>query len=193
MTCFHTAPTFVDSIWQMLGPMVAGVPCLVLPPEVSKNPTALLQALEDHGVTHIVAIPTLLSILVPHMERSHAKGEPSSIIHAATLLRSIWMQLCNIKQCLASPALHCKCIIAGLELKTSMQSGWRCACLSPAASLCKSSCCGACRRPCQRRRPSSTSMAAQRSQRTPPASTPLHGCVRPCCWPPLECDFDESV
>ena len=76
MACFHTAPTFVDSLWQMLGPLLAGVPCLVLRPRVSRNPTALLQALVQHGVTHIVAVPTLLRILVQHMQLSSRKGKP---------------------------------------------------------------------------------------------------------------------
>ncbi len=74
--CFHTAPTFVDSLWQMLGPLLAGVPFLVLPPRVSRDPAALLQALVQHRVTHIVAVPTLLRILVQHMQRSGAKGKP---------------------------------------------------------------------------------------------------------------------
>ena len=75
VACFHTAPTFVDSIWQMLGPVLAGIPCLVLPPRVSRDPAALLQALVQHRVTHIVAVPTLLRILVQHMQRSSTKGK----------------------------------------------------------------------------------------------------------------------
>ena len=74
VVCFHTAPTFVDSVWQMLGPILAGATCLVLAPETSRNPTALLQALITHRATHFVAIPTLLQILLPVMQRLNAKG-----------------------------------------------------------------------------------------------------------------------
>ena len=75
VACFHTAPTFVDSVWQMLGPLLAGVPCLVLPPEISRDPRALLQALVSHRVTHVVAVPTLLRMLLPHMRRLCAESE----------------------------------------------------------------------------------------------------------------------
>lgn len=75
VACFHTAPTFVDSVWQMLGPLLAGVPCLVLPPEISRDPKALLQALVKHRVTHVVAVPTLLRMLLPHIRRLGAEGE----------------------------------------------------------------------------------------------------------------------
>ena len=81
VACFHTAPTFVDSLWQMLGPLLAGVPCLVLAPGVSRNPTALLQALVQHRVTHIVAVPILLRILVQHMQRCGAKGKPLPFLY----------------------------------------------------------------------------------------------------------------
>ena len=74
VVCFHTAPTFVDSVWQMLGPILAGATSLVLVPETSRNPTALLQALITHRVTHFVAVPTLLRILLPAMQRLDAKG-----------------------------------------------------------------------------------------------------------------------
>ena len=73
--CFHTATTFVDSIWQMLGPLLGGIPCLVLPPEISRNPTALVQALIRHSVTHFVAVPRLLRNILPVMERSNSRGE----------------------------------------------------------------------------------------------------------------------
>jgi len=78
MICFHTAPTFVDSLWQILGPLMTGCTCLVLPPEISRNPMALLQALIDHAASHFVAVPTLLRILLPVMQRSNAKGRSDS-------------------------------------------------------------------------------------------------------------------
>ena len=74
VVCFHTAPTFVDSVWQMLGPLLAGATCMVLAPETSRNPTALLQALIAHQASHLVAVPTLLRILLPVMQRLDAKG-----------------------------------------------------------------------------------------------------------------------
>ena len=76
--CFHTAPTFVDSLWQIWAPLMAGCTCLVLPPEISRKPMAFLQALIDHAASHFVVVPTLLRILLPVMQRSNAKGGSDS-------------------------------------------------------------------------------------------------------------------
>ena len=59
----------------MLGPLLGGIPCLVLPPEISRNPMTLVQALIRHSVTHFVAVPRLLRNLLPVMERLNSRGE----------------------------------------------------------------------------------------------------------------------
>lgn len=74
VACFHTAPTFVDSLWQIFGPLFAGIPCVVLPRAVGSCPVALAGSLAQHGVTHLVAVPTLLSALVRHLELSPGTG-----------------------------------------------------------------------------------------------------------------------
>ena len=35
---FRTAPAFVDSIWELFGPLLAGVPLGALPPAASRDP-----------------------------------------------------------------------------------------------------------------------------------------------------------
>lgn len=35
---FKTAPCFVDSIWEVFGPLLAGVPLLVVPQATSRRP-----------------------------------------------------------------------------------------------------------------------------------------------------------
>ncbi|CAL8461978.1 g1509 [Coccomyxa elongata] len=77
VVCFHTAPTFVDSIWQIFGPFLGGVPLLVLPPPASRNMAALLTALRQDAVTHFVAVPTLLAALLQHLELSGQQMPPT--------------------------------------------------------------------------------------------------------------------
>lgn len=74
VVCFHTAPTFVDSIWQVFGPLLGGVPLLVLPPSASHDMGALYDALQQHAVTHFIAVPTVLAALMRHMEFSGQQG-----------------------------------------------------------------------------------------------------------------------
>ncbi len=83
VVCFHTAPTFVDSIWQIFGPLLEGIPLLVLPPPAPCNMAALLTALRQHAATHFVAVPTLLAALQQHLELS---GQQSELISAQARL-----------------------------------------------------------------------------------------------------------
>ncbi|KAK9909180.1 hypothetical protein WJX75_008334 [Coccomyxa subellipsoidea] len=77
VVCFHTAPSFVDSIWQVFGPLLGGVPLLVLPPSALHDMGALFKALQQHAVTHFIAVPTVLAALMRHMEFSGQEGPPS--------------------------------------------------------------------------------------------------------------------
>ncbi|HEX8985756.1 MAG TPA: amino acid adenylation domain-containing protein [Bryobacteraceae bacterium] len=67
--CHKTALGFVDSIAEMLGPLAAGVPLLVLDDAaVKRSPLELIRTLERHAVTRIVLIPSLLSAILETME-----------------------------------------------------------------------------------------------------------------------------
>ncbi len=76
VACFHTAPTFVDSIWQIFGPLLGGVPLLILPPSASHDLGALLKALQQQNVTHFVSVPTVLAALLRHMDFTGQQGAP---------------------------------------------------------------------------------------------------------------------
>jgi amino acid adenylation domain-containing protein len=64
VACQKTSPSFVDSIWEMLGPLLAGVPSLIIPRNIASNPVALVDALAQHKVTRIVLVPGLLKTLL---------------------------------------------------------------------------------------------------------------------------------
>lgn len=91
VVCFHTAPTFVDSLWQIFGPLLGGIPCLVLPPPASRDPAALLAALHHHSITHFVAVPTLLSALLCHLDLTGLKGALLTVSQNACYLSEIQM------------------------------------------------------------------------------------------------------
>ena len=80
-----TAPSFVDSIWETFGPLLAGVPAVVLTDDTARDPRALVDALAHHGVTRLLVVPSLLRALLdsgreiglelPRLERWFTSGE----------------------------------------------------------------------------------------------------------------------
>jgi amino acid adenylation domain-containing protein len=64
--CQKTNLGFVDSIWEIFGPLLAGIPSVILPPETVLDPEELLQSLARHGVTRMVLVPSLLRALLDH-------------------------------------------------------------------------------------------------------------------------------
>jgi amino acid adenylation domain-containing protein len=70
--CQKTALSFVDSVAELFGPLLGGIPLVVFPDEVVKDPQLLLRALSVHRVTRIVLVPSLLRALLdtgPELER----------------------------------------------------------------------------------------------------------------------------
>jgi amino acid adenylation domain-containing protein len=66
VACCKTSIGFVDAIWEMLGPLLAGVPTVIIPDEIVLDPEAFIRLLGQHGVTRIVLVPTLLRVLLDH-------------------------------------------------------------------------------------------------------------------------------
>ncbi len=83
--CQRTSASFVDSIWEIFGPRLQGVPTVVIPEDVVREPRRLIQVLADHRVTRIVLVPSLLRALletapalgsrVPHLRIWVSSGE----------------------------------------------------------------------------------------------------------------------
>jgi amino acid adenylation domain-containing protein len=66
--CQKTSLGFVDSIWEIFGPLLRGVPSVVLPDEVIIDPEQLVQLLSSYGVTRIVLVPSLLRVILEGAE-----------------------------------------------------------------------------------------------------------------------------
>jgi amino acid adenylation domain-containing protein len=64
--CLKTNLGFVDSVWEIFGPLLAGIPSVILPAEVVRDPEELLRNLAGEGVTRIVLVPSLLRALLDH-------------------------------------------------------------------------------------------------------------------------------
>ncbi|AWN22234.1 hypothetical protein DKM44_02435 [Deinococcus irradiatisoli] len=62
--CQKTALGFLDSMWEMFGPLLRGVPSVIVPDEAARNPEQLAELLESRSVTRIVLVPSLLSALL---------------------------------------------------------------------------------------------------------------------------------
>ncbi|MEP6995692.1 MAG: amino acid adenylation domain-containing protein, partial [Acidobacteriota bacterium] len=58
--CQKTALSFVDSVWEIFGPLLQGIPLVILSDEAVKDPRSLVRGLADGGVTRIVLVPSLL-------------------------------------------------------------------------------------------------------------------------------------
>lgn len=64
VACQKTSLNFVDSVWELLGPLLRGVPTVVLPDETVRDPRLLVEALAEHRVTRLWVVPSLLRVLL---------------------------------------------------------------------------------------------------------------------------------
>jgi len=72
----RTALTFVDAVWEILGPLLKGVPLVVLPPECAGDPDAIGETIRQHRVTRVTAVPSILDALV---RRTRGRDALSSV------------------------------------------------------------------------------------------------------------------
>jgi amino acid adenylation domain-containing protein len=93
VACQKTALGFVDSVWELFGPLLKGVPNVIVPAEDVRDLKALVGILAENGVTRIWLVPSLLSALLetwpdlgrrlPALRFWVASGEPLSAELAA--------------------------------------------------------------------------------------------------------------
>jgi amino acid adenylation domain-containing protein len=84
--CQKTSLNFVDSLWELLGPLVQGIRTVIIADRIVRDPYLLIQTLAAHNVSRIVLVPSLLAILLetqrdldvqlPHLKLCIASGEP---------------------------------------------------------------------------------------------------------------------
>jgi amino acid adenylation domain-containing protein len=62
--CQKTALSFVDSIWELFGPLLQGVPTAILDEETVRDPVLLVTELARHRVTRLWLVPGALRALL---------------------------------------------------------------------------------------------------------------------------------
>ncbi|MDR0268842.1 non-ribosomal peptide synthetase [Paenibacillus sp.] len=63
--CCHKTPiNFVDSICEILSPVLYGIPLVIVPDRVLNSPNEFITFLSKHEVTRITLIPSLLSLIL---------------------------------------------------------------------------------------------------------------------------------
>ena len=83
LCCQKTSLNFVDSVWEIFGPLLRGVPSLLIPEQVSKDALRLAQILATHRVTRLVLVPSLLKALLETTEQTSLN------------LDSLWLWICS--------------------------------------------------------------------------------------------------
>ncbi|QKV97142.1 amino acid adenylation domain-containing protein [Streptomyces sp. NA02950] len=84
----RASPGFVDAVWETFGPLLSGVPLVVVGPQDTADPARLVEVLASGRVTRLVAVPSLLRILLddrpnleydlPHLHTWVSSGEALS-------------------------------------------------------------------------------------------------------------------
>jgi len=64
--CQKTNLGFVDSIWEIFGPLLAGVPSVIVAEEAVRDPELLVEELAREHVSRLVLVPSLLRALLEH-------------------------------------------------------------------------------------------------------------------------------
>ena len=85
VTCLKTALAFVDSVWETFGPLLAGVPSVILRDTAARDPVALCAALAERQVTRLLLVPSFLRAILdaridletatPHLRFLFTSGE----------------------------------------------------------------------------------------------------------------------
>jgi amino acid adenylation domain-containing protein/non-ribosomal peptide synthase protein (TIGR01720 family) len=62
--CAKTSLNFVDSVWELFGPILAGIPLVLIPDGDVRDGLQLAELILDHRISRLVVVPSLLSVLV---------------------------------------------------------------------------------------------------------------------------------
>lgn len=62
--CQKTSLSFVDSVWEIFGALLQGVPVVSVSDAIGKDPRLLVDQLAEHRVTRLVLVPSLLNELL---------------------------------------------------------------------------------------------------------------------------------
>ncbi|MEP6743434.1 MAG: amino acid adenylation domain-containing protein, partial [bacterium] len=62
--CQKTSLSFVDSIWEIFGPLLQGLPLVIIEDDAIKDPARFVATLAVHKVSRLVLVPSLLRVIL---------------------------------------------------------------------------------------------------------------------------------
>ncbi len=62
--CQKTSLNFVDSVWEIFGPLLQGIPLVIIPDEIVKDTVRLVDMLSRKDITRITVVPSLLQMML---------------------------------------------------------------------------------------------------------------------------------
>jgi amino acid adenylation domain-containing protein len=71
--CQKTAISFVDSVWEIFAPLLQGIPTVIIPDAIAKDPQLFLATLANYQVSRLVLVPSLLRLFLdnyPHLTQN---------------------------------------------------------------------------------------------------------------------------
>ena len=68
-----TTLNFVDAVWEIWGPLLKGIPLVLIPDAVVKDPIQLVDTLATHHVTRLVLVPSLLNVMLRQVPDLHKR------------------------------------------------------------------------------------------------------------------------
>src|SRR4029453_13265197 len=69
--CAKSSFSFLDSIWELFGPLLKGIPNVLLPTALNHDLMELMQTLTRHYVTRLVLVPSLLRAILEVHDSNH--------------------------------------------------------------------------------------------------------------------------
>src|SRR5262249_32656039 len=69
--CAKSSFSFVDAVCELFGPLLKGVPTVVLPSALNQNLEKFIQVLALHRVTRMVLVPSLLRAMLESQVSKH--------------------------------------------------------------------------------------------------------------------------
>ena len=65
--CLKTRISFVDSVWEIFGPLLRGIKIVIISDQCTKDPELFVHELSSHKVTRLVLVPSLLQSMLSHV------------------------------------------------------------------------------------------------------------------------------
>jgi amino acid adenylation domain-containing protein len=91
--CQKTSLNFVDAVWEIFGPLLQGIPTVIIPDVVVKDVQRLIHTLARHHVTRMVLVPSLLQVILDTATDLHS--QLSSLQYWVTSGEALPVDLCQ--------------------------------------------------------------------------------------------------